>query len=338
VLQRPDIEDEVIVRCLHENYGLRVRELAFLPVGGDLGTAVFRAETAGATYFCKLRRGALDETTVNLPRYLHDHGVSAIIAPLAALSGDLRVALDGFMLVVYPFVSGVEGYEVELSERQWAAFGAAVSRIHTAALPPRLREAIEVETYSAEWRERCRGVMALIETELFDDAIARQLVALLQANRGLILWALDRATQLAAVMAGRQVEDALCHTDMHPGNLLIAESGAIFIVDWDYPMLAPRERDLMFIGGGQGFMGTVAEQEERLFYAGYGPVAPDPVALTYYRYERGLTDITVESERILSPRLGRADREQALVYVGYSFGPGSTLAIARENDGRAATP
>jgi hypothetical protein len=27
-----------------------------------------------------------------------------------------------------------------------------------------------------------------------------------------------------------------------------------------YPMLAPKERDLMFIGGGQGFMGRTAQE------------------------------------------------------------------------------
>ena len=42
----------------------------------------------------------------------------------------------------------------------------------------------------------------------------------------------------------------LCHSDIHGGNILIADTGELYVVDWDDPILAPKERDLMFIGGG----------------------------------------------------------------------------------------
>ena len=36
------------------------------------------------------------------------------------------------------------------------------------------------------------------------------------------------------------------------GNLLIDAKGSLYIVDWDHPIMAPKERDLMFVGGGVG--------------------------------------------------------------------------------------
>jgi spectinomycin phosphotransferase len=111
---------------------------------------------------------------------------------------------------------------------------------------------------------------------------------------------LEHAEQYAGRLAARFNELVLCHTDIHPGNLFIDHSGNLFIIDWDYPKLALKECDLMFIGGGQGFVANSAKEEESLFYRGYGDPQLDYVALAYYRYERAVTDISV-GERVLDP-------------------------------------
>ena len=43
------IDDQTILACLNGAFGLRADRLAFLPLGGDLGTAVYRAEEQGGT-------------------------------------------------------------------------------------------------------------------------------------------------------------------------------------------------------------------------------------------------------------------------------------------------
>ena len=58
MLEKPDISDELIISCLQEEYDLRVAALTFLPLGADMGTAVYRAVTEdGTAYFLKLRKG-----------------------------------------------------------------------------------------------------------------------------------------------------------------------------------------------------------------------------------------------------------------------------------------
>jgi spectinomycin phosphotransferase len=334
---KPDLPDETLLACLAAQFGLTADCLTFLPLGGDLGTAVYRVETttgaAATPTFCKLRRGEFDPASVELPRLLYDSGIREIIPPLVTTSGRLWAALDEYSVIVYPFVSGEEGYDVELTDRQWATFGAAMRRIHTTAVLADLSAAMARETYSPEWRDRCRRMIDRLADDLPADPLTRELAALLRPRRDEILAAVDRADALAAVLATRDLDFVLCHGDIHPGNLHITPDGTLYIIDWDYPMLAPRERDLMFIGGGQGFMATDAEQEVRLFYRGYGDWPPDPQALTYYRYDRGLTDLTVEGERVLSASVSDADRAQALVYLGYYCLPDNTLAIAAAMDG-----
>jgi spectinomycin phosphotransferase len=71
MLEKPDIQDESIIACLQEEYGLLVVQVDFLPLGVDPNAAVYRvvADT-GTPYFLKLRRGVFDETCVALPAFL----------------------------------------------------------------------------------------------------------------------------------------------------------------------------------------------------------------------------------------------------------------------------
>lgn len=333
MLEKPDFPDEKIITCIEAEYGLRIIQIAFLPLGGDLSTAVYRAVAADETpYFCKLKRGDFDETSVELPKFLSAQGIAQIIPPLETKTGQLWVELDEFKLIIYPFVQGVDGYEIELSDSQWADFGSTLKRLHTMIVPPSLNQRIRKESYSPEWRERCRNVIKRLDEESSDDPITLEMATFLHTKHKMILNAVERAEQLAHIMASRSMAFVLCHSDIHPGNLFIDTNGQLFIVDWDYPMLAPRERDLMFIGGGQGFKPYIAEQEEMLFYREYGQSPPDLVALTYYRYERGIKDISVECERVLSNTLGDPDRAQALEILQLYFLPGCTIEMANKSD------
>ena len=88
----------------------------------------------------------------------------------------------------------------------------------------------------------------------------------------------------------------------------------------------------MFIGGGQGFLGRTAREEEDLFYEGYGRTQIDPTALVYYRYERIVQDIALFGEQILSTEEGSKDRAQAFQYLTSNFLPNGTIEIAYASD------
>ena len=333
MLERPAIKDAQIIACLQKGYGVDVVHVAFLPLGADLNTAVYRVVAEdGPPYFLKLRRGIFDETSVTLPKFLSDQGIAEIIAPLATVSGPLWANVDAFKTILYPFVEGRNGYEVDLSDRQWIEFGAALKKIHTAVLPPALINRLQHETYAPQARHTVRAFLERIETDSFDDPLAVQLAEFLRLKRGKILDLVGRAERLAQFLQAQPSQPTLCHSDIHAGNLLIDADGALYIVDWDNPNLAPKERDLIGIGGGLMGNWRPPEQEELLFFQGYGEVQIDPRALAYYRYERIIQDIAVFCEQLFLTADGGEDRAQALRFLKSNFLPNHTIEIAYKSD------
>lgn len=335
MLEPPDLPAEAIVGCLRQAYGIDAAQATFLPLGADEHTAVYRVVTAsGPCYFLKLRRGAFDATPVTLTNYLAGQGIRAVIPPLATTIGRLWADMGEFSAILYPFVEGSDGFAVTLTPQQWAEFGAALRRVHSLTLPPALAGQIRCETYSPRWRNALRHAMARLDAAV-DDPAARHLAALLVEKRGEIALMLERAGSLAQTLLADPRPNVLCHSDVHAGNVLVDRTGALYIVDWDEPIYAPKERDLMFPGGAQGFIGHSPAEEEALFYQGYGPTYGDRPALAYYRYERIVTDLAIFCEQLLFTTEGGGDRPQWLGWARANFAPGGTLEAACRVDGGA---
>jgi spectinomycin phosphotransferase len=331
--ERPDLPDEKIVASLRDEYALSAARVEFLPLGADRHTAVYRAIAQdGASYFVKLRRGAFDDTCVALPRFLSEQGIKYVIPPLVTNAGKLWATMDAFKLILYPWVDGRNGYEVSLTDRHWQELGAALKRIHATIAPADLAKSLPREDYSSEWREQVKAFVTRSENESFDEPVASELAAFLRSKRSQVLELVERADHLARTLSAHPPEFVLCHHDVHAGNILIAADGALYIVDWDDPIFAPKERDLICAGSGLFAWRTPREEEERLFYEGYGRTQVDAFALAYYRYERIVEDIAAFSEQIFLTNGASEDRAQALIYLKSNFLPNNTIELAYQAD------
>ena len=333
MLEKPDLPDEHIVACLQKAYALSVRHISFLPLGADTNTAVYRAVTDAQTpYFVKLRRGTFDEMSVVLPKALSDLGIRQIITPLPTNTGQLWTPLDVFMVILYPFVEGENGYERPLSDHQWIDLGRALKQIHTAVVPPAILNRLQRENYDPQWCNIVKEFLQQIEKDTFHEPIAARLATFLKTKRDQIVELVARTERLALILEPRSLAYILCHADIHAGNILLDANNSLYIVDWDTPILAPKERDLMFIGGALLGNGRTPQEEERLFYQGYGQPEIDPVALAYYRYERIIQDIASFCQHIFLTTGADDDRAQSLRYLIGNFAPGSVLDVAYQSD------
>lgn len=336
MLIRPAISDDRLRTCLREAYALRADRIDFLPIGNDVNTAAFRVVGDDATpYFLKLRSGPFPVATVTIPAFLHDHGLTQVIPAMRSTQARLWARLEPFAVTLSPFVEGHNGFTAPLSERQWLQLGAALRALHQATLPEALLASLPRERFADEWRERVRALLAALETTVLADAIAAEVAGFLRTHRAEITRLVERAESLGQALRAQPPAAVPCHGDIHAANVLIDPSGALYLVDWDTLIVAPKERDLMFIGGGIGGAWT-DEREIDQFYQGYGPTEIDRTALAYYRYERIVEDIAEYGERLMDADLGEADRRAGLAKFVVLFQPGHVVDMARRTEDAGA--
>jgi len=276
-------------------------------------------------------RKNFDEIIVRVPLFIKEQGVQAIIAALETKSKQLYADFGKYKIILYPFIEGKDGFEMELTDYHRRSLGAALKSIHTAQLPSELKRLIPKETYSPQWRESLKSFQAQVENETFDDPTAVKLAEFMKSRRKEITRLLEHAEQLASELQFKPLDLVLCHSDIHGGNILISNNDELYIVDWDNPILAPKERDLMFIGGGIDAIWK-SERDKAVFYEGYGKMEANLSALVYYRYERVIEDLVVICEQLLLTDKGGADRERSYGWFRSNFETGQTIEIAEETN------
>jgi len=104
MLEKPEIQEEVILFCLQNEYGLANASITFLPLGADVNTAVYRVVDGSRTFFLKLRSGEFDDLSVILPKYLNSLGILQVIPPIGTSFGQLTARLENFRVILYPYV------------------------------------------------------------------------------------------------------------------------------------------------------------------------------------------------------------------------------------------
>lgn len=328
MLEPPTLPTADLVAALRASYAIDAARADFLPLGADRDSAVYRVVTSdGRLFFLKLRRGSFAAPPLAVPRFLSDAGITSIVAPLPTTTGALWAGIGDFTAALFPYIDGRSGFDAPLSDQQWRQFGATLRALHSTTAPDWLRALLRAEEYAPIWRDQLREFLARAPRDAYADPVAQRLRALLIAEAATVSELIDRAERLAAVLRARSLTPVLCHADIHAGNVLLAGDGGLSIVDWDTTMLAPKERDLMFVGAGIGDVWRDAREVE-LFYAGYGPAQVDRTALVYYRYERIVEDLAVFCQQLLLTNEGGADREASLGFVTGSFRPNGVVEIA----------
>lgn len=239
--------------------------------------------------------------------------------------------MEGYILAVYPFVKGADGFTQRLTHKQWISLGKTLRQLHDLHVPWALLPQVRTERFSPEHRDAVRQLQQQLDSIQAPDQVAERLLESLQTHQTTIQRLVDRAEQLAQQAKVRSHSFVLCHADIHGGNVLLDHEERLYIVDWEDPVLAPRERDLMFIGGGIANVWN-DPAEEQAFYQGYGDIAIDRSLLAYYRHERIVGDIAECSRDLLKESVSLKDRDTMYQHFLDMFTPGGVIDIAFMTD------
>ncbi len=280
--KQPGMPEEQLRACLQDTYELYPVTLTFLPLGRDYDAGIYHVESEqGTAYALKVTSRPLYEPRCLVPRYLCDQGIASVVAPIPSRSGALWTQLSNWTVILYPWISG-ESSLTGMTNEQWKQVGIIFQRIHQVRLSPGGFASLRKETFDPT--QYVRWVRAFTTQPSYTQvpgASERALRASWVAHESTIHTVVTSLEKLAAVLKERPVPYVICHGDLHARNLIRNRAGQVFVIDWDEVMLAPKERDFLF----------VRPPHAEAFWEGYGQVEIDWVALTYFLWERVVQDL-----------------------------------------------
>jgi spectinomycin phosphotransferase len=327
MLERPELRDERIAAALHEHYCLTVAGLDFLPIGNDATAWVYLVRTADEddAYFLKVKRGMVNESSLVVPRYLKDKGIAQVVAPLPTGARRLWIDVDEYSLVLYPFIAGRTGMEVGLSASQWLELGNVLKCIHMEGPMSAFPGPVHQETFAPKWAGLVKELQTTIRRCEYNRPFARELAAYWRQRQEEITALVARTEELGWRLQAQPPPFVLCHADIHTANVLVDPDNGLHIVDWDETILAPKERDLMFM-----IEGAADANQGEPFFQGYGETEIDPLVLAYYRYEWVVQEIGDFGKRVFLSNVGDATKQEAVQLFKALFQPGDVVDLAEQ--------
>ncbi len=326
-MENPTFSVQKLSECLKSSYGIDAQHISILPWGADPNASVYKAQAQDKAYFLKLKQGHQHDIAITITKFLEQAGISQLISPINTLNDQPTLLIEHNTLIVYPFLEACNGFEHPLGPEQWITLGKALRKVQDLTIPSSLQNQLRREDFSTQSRNAVRSWLETSEAEPIGDEIAKALWKFIKENQKAIYHLMNEAERLCHIAKHIQTPFVLCHADIHAGNVLIDKSDNLYVVDWDEPMMAPKERDLMFIGAGIGNVWNKPE-EEALFYQGYGKAEINSTLLDYYRYERIIVDIAEFIQLLLLSTQGGESRKLMYQHFIDMFAPNGVVDIA----------
>jgi len=329
VLEGARLDEAQLVRSVAREWDVHVDGLGFIPAGQDSYAWAYEVHGRPARFFLKVRLGPIDPATVLVPSYLRDRGLRSVVAPIPTASGAPWHELGDYRLLLYPFVAGATAARRGLSDAQWIAYGRFLSALHAVELPAKLADVVPAETFRTSRIAGLHAVTERVRQGHFDDA-PKQAVARLWHQRAAQIATIARRTEeLAPLAAAQEQPHVLCHADIHRANLIVDDDVDIHVVDWDQPIHAPRERDLMFVIGSSIAAAPPDDHQQALFWRGYGAIEVNWPILAYYRYDWAVQDLADFAARVFfRDDLGGRTKDVAAITLSHLFEPGDEVDMA----------
>ncbi|HNB55135.1 MAG TPA: aminoglycoside phosphotransferase family protein, partial [Anaerolineales bacterium] len=264
------------------------------------------------------------------------HGLDQVVAPFPTLTGELWHPSGDYFLLLYPFIEGDNGMKMGLTDAQWVEYGAFLKALHAVQLPPDLAGQLPRESFvpTNKSLDYLQAVEARIAQNQIFTPLQAQLADFWREKAEVIHQIVHRTMELAEILRQQTLNYVLCHADIHTANLLITPDQQLFVVDWDETILAPPERDLMFIMDSPFVINPpLPTRQQTLFFQGYGDNPIHWPALAYYRYEWVVQDLGDFAARVfLMDDVGEVTQRDALRMLMGLFKPGDEVDVALKTE------
>lgn len=312
---RLNVNDSVIVAAVQNSFGITLQSLEFLPVG-EGAWAYKGVDANNKEWFVKLCR--LDTSNVaQVTSYLHnDLELPFVLSPILPQGQKATPKINDTYVSIYPYIEGETLSYDNLNKEYLVEIASDLRKLHDATLSQYIESLLPKETFD----KYQATVPVLIDKASHyegNDELLQQLRAVINAYSEAIEQSIRNARTISDYCKGQTYDMVVCHTDIHPFNVMKTSNG-LKMIDWDAIMLAPREDDLRFYGA--------ENRGDTAFHRAYGmDYQVDQNLITYYGYEWVLQEYDDWTRRLFDASLAYDARVHALHEFKRLFGSGKEL-------------
>lgn len=314
--QPVDLPQTLIAEAL-ALYSVRPSSLEYLPVGfgshhwrvaGHNGQSLFltiddlhaKLASADDTHSAAFKRLSRALATAKI---LRDRvGLCFVVAPLAAQDGSLTQRLtDRYSLAVFPMLDGITpaANGEFTSDADRAAVLSLLITLHR--VDSSVTSDVGQDDFVVPGRAELMAAMADLAHPWNAGPYGERARSLLSAYAGEVIALLDVYDHLAEKVSRERERMVITHGEPHAANVIVAADG-YRLVDWDTVLVAPPERDLGMVGGGQDVLDA---------YSAATGVAVRQDAMDLYRIWFDLSEISGYIRGFYGPHVESTDSAES---------------------------
>ncbi|MCP1308846.1 phosphotransferase [Paenibacillus tyrfis] len=298
---------------LKEHYNLDAANI--LPQRGGWAALAFKVYSGNHAFFLKVyekSRASTPKWTALIDQYvpitiwlMQYSGLKGKLpVPVPTKTGAYKCEDDEGIYLLYEYIEGETIGDKALTAEQVGELSNMIAELHLYGEEIPMETKAIKEDFTVPFWPQLRNTLEREVHELPPDV--RELITphLKQLN-GLA----DTVEKLSADLRSRNLRMALCHTDLHPWNLMQA-GRQLILIDWEGLKLAPVEADLMFLVDEPYYHDFV-----QIYRKVHNDFAINPDVLQFYRYRRKLEDIWEFMEQLLFDRQEAQERTATLNHL-----------------------
>lgn len=310
MISEPNILIDDMRQWLIETYPLTVKTLEFMPYR-ECAWHYRVVDDTDAAYILKLSQNGLcgsgrisDQTIRAWQALYYEFGITQMPPPpLRGTTGAYINMLHDWTAVLVKYIEGTPAYQTALDETHQRLLGTLVARLHRCKLHPRERP--QPEDFSPRLAPMLRRILDEVQFSTRKYApFHLKLLGILHKLAEPLAQKLAEFVRLQKLLqhdAGLHADFVLCHGNPSPGNVIITPDNNVFLINWDAPVFAPRERDLYFLLDKPAVM--LAYQN------GVGDYNLRQEVLNFYQLAWDLGEIVDYGTRILFRRQSQAQNK-----------------------------
>lgn len=309
----PNIDKSNLIKLLEDNFDFRVGTITFNPKG-EASWSYF-VEIDDKKYFLKLSKSedfnlAPFEFT---SRLFDECDIKSIVHPIKTNSNEVYLSFGDYKLVLFDFIDGKTIREQPLNEHQLEELGELLAKVHKSK--DVVGAYVQREEFTNPYRNDIKKTYESLEELNNLSETQEKTKQLYLEYKEKFLNEQNQLEELIKELKNRDIEFVNCHGEPSPGNVMVSNDGQIYLIDWDFPLFAPKENDLLFF-----------EKNFDQVLTGYRKVVPDEEinedVKRYYGLLWNVQEIADWGTRILFEDISVGEQnhsyEELLNFLNYS--------------------